>query len=175
MGLLDFLKRSPRKKKCARCGQQASHGYSLVAESHPKQITPLCLACLIAQLRHDYAGFRGRAIVVAPATGLPCYVFRDQELSAPMLQAIGICSDCKAQAHCLWMQSRGLTIETFGDVLEKGPERTLLSWGNPAAESLCGACTATRIGKNLQAGDFEFFEICSPHDEQEGLVLPMAY
>jgi len=72
------------------------------------------------------------------------------------------------------MQSQGLTIETFGDVLEKGPERTLLSCGNPP-ESLCGTCTATRIGKRLQAGDLEFFEVCSPHDKQEGLVLPMAY
>jgi len=72
------------------------------------------------------------------------------------------------------MHSQGLTMENFGDVLESGPEQTLLSWGN-VAESLCGTCTAARIGKGLQAGDFEFFEVCSPHDSQEGLVLPMAY
>ena len=175
MGILDFLKRGPRKKQCARCGRQDAHGYSQVAESDPKQITALCLTCLIEQLRRDYADFRGRAIVIAPATGLPCYVFREQKISPSLLRQIDKCADCKAPARCLWMTSQGLTIETFGDVLEKGPEPTLLSWGNPAPESLCGICTAARIGKSLQAGDSEFLEVCSPHDEQEGLVLPMAY
>jgi hypothetical protein len=127
------------------------------------------------QLRRDYADFRGHAVVIAPTAGLPCYVFREQRIPSPLLQPIDICADCKAQARCLWMQSQGLTIETFSDVLEKGPEQTLLPWGNPAGESLCGTCTATRMGKRLQAGDLEFFEVCSPHDGQEGLVLPMAY
>ncbi len=175
MGFLGFLKRSPRKKECARCGQQAAHGYSQVAESDAQQITPLCLTCLVKQLRRDYAEFRGHAVVIAPAAGLPCYVFREQKLPSPLLSQIDICADCKAQARCLWMQSQGLTIETFGDVLEKGPAQTLFTWGNPAAESLCGKCTAARIGKRLQAGDLEFLEVCSPHDRQEGLVLPMAY
>jgi hypothetical protein len=174
MGLLDFLKRGPRRKQCARCGQQAAHGYSQVAESNAKQITPLCLSCLVEQFRHDYADFRGRAVVIAPAAGLPCYVFREQKISSPLLQRIDICSDCKAPARCLWMPSQGLTIENFGVVLEKGPEQTLLTLGN-VAESLCGTCAAARIGKELQAGNFEFFEVCSPHDQQEGLVLPMAY
>jgi hypothetical protein len=174
MGLFDFLKWGPRKKQCARCGQQAAHGYSQVAESDPKQITPLCLACLIEQLRSDYAEFRGHAVVIAPAAGLPCYVFREQNISPSLLQQIDVCADCKAQARCLWMRSRGLSIETFGDVLEKGPEQTVFAWGN-VAESLCGTCTAARIGKELQGGNFEFFEVCSPHDGQEGLVLPMAY
>ena len=121
MGLLDFLKRGPRKKQCARCGGQAAHGYSQMAESDPKQITPLCLTCLIKQLRIDYADFRGHAVVVAPATGLPCYVFREQRISSPLLEQVGICADCNAQARCLWVHSQGLTIDTFGDVLEKGP------------------------------------------------------
>ena len=164
-----------RERSNARAAeQQAAHGYSQVAESDPKQIAPLCLACLIEQLRRDYADFRGRAIVIAPAAGLPCYVFREQKISSSLLQRIGICADCKAQARCLWMHSQGLTSENFGDVLENGPEQTLFTWGN-VAESLCGRCTATRVGKQLQAGDFEFFEVCSPHNGQEGLVLPMAY
>jgi hypothetical protein len=174
MGLLDFLKRGPRKKQCERCGQQAAHGYSQVAESDAKQIAPLCLSCLVEQLRRDYADFRGHAIVIAPASGLPCYAFREEKISSSLLHQIDICADCKAQARCLWMPSRGLTIENFGDVLENGPEQTLLTWGN-VGESLCGICTATRIGKGLQAGNFEFFEVCSPHEGQEGLVLPMAY
>jgi hypothetical protein len=174
MGLLDFLKRGPRKKQCARCGQQAAHGYSQVAESDAKQIMPLCLSCLVEQLRRDYAEFRGCAVVIAPAAGLPCYVFREQKIFSSLLQRIDICANCKAQARCLWMPSQGLTIENFGEVVEKGPEQTLFTWGN-VAESLCGTCTSSRIGKELQAGNFEFFEVCSPHDQQEGLVLPMAY
>lgn len=185
MGLFDFLKRSPRKKQCARCGQPAAHGYSQVAESDPKQITPLCLSCLIGQLHKDYADFRGRAIVIAPAAGLPCYVFRDRDFlqsisseaaraADAMLQQIQICVGCKAQARCLWIGCLGLTVETFGDILEKGPQ-TLLTWENPVPTSLCGKCTAERIGKSLQTDSFEFFEVCSPHHEQEGMVLPMGY
>jgi len=45
----------------------------------------------------------------------------------------------------------------FLDFLKRGPRK-----------KLCARC-------GQQAGDFEFFEICSPHDEQEGLVLPTAY
>ena len=175
MGLLNFLKRNPRKKQCARCGQRAAHGYSQEAESDSNQIMPLCLTCLTEQLRQDYANFRGRAVVIAPAAGLPCYVFREQRISSSFLQRIDICADCKAQARCLWMRSRGLTIETSGEVLEKGPELTLLTWGNPAPVSLCGACTAKRISECLKSDDFEFFEICSPHNDQEGIVIPMAY
>jgi hypothetical protein len=175
MDLLNFLKHGPRKKRCARCGRQAAHGYSQVAESDPKQVVPLCLTCLSEQLRRDYEEFRGRAIVIEPATGLPCYVFREQRISSPLLQQIHTCAECKAQACCLWMQSQGLTLQTFSEILDGEPERTLLSWGNPGAESLCGRCIAMRIGKRLQAGDLEFFEVCSPHDGQEGLVLPTAY
>jgi hypothetical protein len=186
MGLLDFLRRGPRKKKCVRCGQQAAHGYSPVAESDAKQITPLCLSCLIEQLRHDYAEFRGHAAVIAPAVGLPCYVFRNlgflrdttpecEQLSVALLEQITICADCQAPARCLWIESRGLTIESFGDVIEKGPQSTRLTWGNPAPTSLCGKCTAERIGNRLQTGSFEFFEVCSPHLDEQGLVLPMAY
>jgi hypothetical protein len=175
MGFLDFLKRGPRKKQCSRCGQQAAHGYSQVQESEANQIEPLCFACLTEQLHRDYSNFSGHAVVIAPAAGLPCYVFREQRILSPLLSRIDSCVDCKAQAHCLWMQSQGLTIETFDDVLEKGLEQTLLTWGNPAGEPLCGTCTAKRIGKRLQSGDLEFFEICSPHDAQEGFVLPTAY
>ena len=174
VGLLDFLKRG-RRKECARCGQQAAHGYSQIAESDSKQITPLCLSCLIDQLSRDYAEFRGRALVIAPAAGLPCYIFREQGISSDLLHKIDICADCNEQAHCLWMHSQGLTIETFGDVLGKEPERTLLTWGNPAPTPLCGVCTAKCIGKSLQEDGLEFFEVCSPHSEQEGMVVPMAY
>ena len=176
MSILDFLKRGLRKKQCARCGQPAPHGYSKKAESDSKQIVPMCLTCLIDQLNRDYLGFRGHAVVIAPTAGLPCYAFREQKVSSALLQKIDICADCKSSpARCLWIQAQGLTIETFSDVLEKGPEKTLLTWGNPVPKALCGACTAKYVGKNLQQSGLEFFEVCSPHEDQEGIVLPMAY
>jgi hypothetical protein len=186
MGLLDFLKRGPRKKQCARCGQQAAHGYSPAAESDPKQIVPLCLPCLVEQLRRDYTDFRGIAIVVAPAVGLPCYVFRTLEFlrdaspdserqNVSLFQQIKTCADCQGTARCLWIESRGLTVESFGDVIEKGPQQTLMMWRNPSPTSLCGKCTAEHIARSLQADGFEFFEVCSPHRDEEGMVLPMAY
>lgn len=186
MGFLNFLKRSPRKKSCARCGRQAAHGYSQGAESDSREITPLCLTCLSAQLRRDYADFRGHAIVIAPAPGLPCYVFRERGFlrnsspesewhSAFLLQQIGVCTQCQAPGRCLWIESRGLTRESFADVVAKGPQDTLLRWGNPVPISLCGKCTAERMGVNLKLDGVEFFEMCSPHQDQEGIVLPMAY
>jgi len=186
MGLLNFLKHGPSKKKCARCGQRAAHGYSLAAESDPRQITPLCLTCLITQLSNDYSGFRGRAIVIAPAPNLPCYVFRDLEflraVSADSVRAVRdelaqltTCADCKASAHCIWVESQGLTPDTFDRVFEKGPRSTVFTWGNPPPMPFCGSCTAERLCKALQADGFEYFELCSPHHEQEGIVMPMAY
>ncbi len=186
MSLLDFLKRGPRKKLCARCGHGAAHGYSRHAESDAKEITFLCLSCLAEQLQSDYAAFRGRAVVVEPAAGLPCYVFRDRQylnsLSPTLdrdinalLSRIELCSDCKAPANCLWIGSKGISIETFGEVLKRGPSQTLLTWGNSETASQCGKCLSARISKDLRSGNYEFFEICSPHDTEEGLVMPMAY
>ena len=186
MGLLDFLKRSPRKKQCARCGNVAAHGYSAAAESDRTQITPLCLECLLRKLRHDYEEHHGRALVIEPAPFLPCYVFRDLEylrsVSADLarevislLHAEGQCVSCKGNSSYSWVGSRGITAETFSEVLEKGPKRTLLTWGNPAPVRLCGKCVVDRIGRVLQAGDFEYFEVCSPRGNDDGVVIPMAY
>ena len=186
MALLEFLQRSPKKKHCTRCGARAAHGYSEFAKSDPKQIAPLCLGCLITELRKDYTEFRGRAIVAAPAIGLPCYVFRDlsylRDGPSPMssdfemlLHQIHTCAECRKAANSLWLESRGLSIESFGRVVELGPQKTPLSWGNPAPVSLCGACTVQRISRKLEHEEFEFFEVCAPHRDQQGIVIPMAY
>lgn len=186
MALFDFLRRSPRKKRCARCERGAAHGYSNAAESDSQDIAPLCLPCLVEQLRRDYSDYRGRVIVVEPAAGLPCYVFRSREFlrsQSPsvdrevetLLQQIGQCASCQTGACCLWIGSRGLNVDTFGEVLEKGPAQTLLAWGNPSPVSLCAKCAARRISEALHAGDFEYLEICSPHDRDEGIAMPLAY
>src|SRR5215471_15589292 len=144
MGLASLFRRSPRKKQCRRCGKQAVHGYSKAAESVSKDIQAMCLPCLIAQLVEDYSAFHGRAIVIAPAAGLPCYVFRGKEEIdqgwkpdvQTYLQAIGSCAQCGGTGSCLWIESRGLAPDNFDQVLERGPHTTLLSWGNPAPVSL---------------------------------------
>ncbi len=185
MGILDFLKRDPRKKRCTRCGQPSVHGYSQVAESPSDQITSLCLRCLTEQLQQDYSGYHGKSIVVAPAPSLPCYTFRDVEYLSSirarwrqdfgtLFQEVRNCTDCKSKASILWVNSRGLSLETFAEVLEKGLQQSLLAWGNPAPIPLCGACVAKRIGECLRSGGPSFFEVCSPHGEQQGMVLPMA-
>lgn len=186
MGLLDFLRRGPKSKRCVRCGERAAHGYSRAAESKPSEIAPLCLQCLAQQLHTDYSSFAGRAEVIAPAPKLPCYVFQNRgflrsissivhtELEAQFSQ-LQLCAVCRVPAHCLWFESGGLSLDTFEQVLEKGLQPTILVWGNPPPLPLCGKCTAERICKALQANGMEFFEICSPHDTQEGIVLPMAY
>ena len=185
MGMLNFLKRGPRKKRCARCGRGAAHGYSKHAESEAHEIEFLCLSCLETQLRTDYQEYRGRVVVVEPAAGLPCYVFQDREhlrsFSSELdldidalLNQIKTCHNCAAPARCMWIGSKGISLETFEDVLRKGPRQTILMWGNSEV-SLCGKCASEKIGEALRSGDFEFFEISSPHATQEGIVLPMAY
>jgi hypothetical protein len=186
MGLFNFLRRTPRKKRCARCGQSAAHGYSQVAESDPGQITPLCVSCLITQLGDDYAAFFGRSIIVAPAAGFPCYVFRDrrcQSSNSPdtgreidaMLSGIAVCAACTAKAHCAWIESRGLTSDNFRNLMQEGPRRTLLKWGNPSPASLCGNCTVERLIVSLRTEHLEYFEVCSPHGTSEGILAPQAY
>lgn len=189
MALLDFLRRDPRKKPCARCGQPSFHGYSKAAESKISQITPLCTSCLNSQLQKDYGEFLGRAIVVRPAAGLPCYVFRNREFfrslsSSPsglldelddLLHEIVNCRDCGQTAHCLWIESEGLTRETQDELLANGLRKTLTAWGNPQRTPLCGACTVRRMSENLRSNGASYIEVCSPHATDEGIVLPMGY
>lgn len=188
MGFLDFFSR-PRKKHCARCGQVAIHGYSRAAESCAKDITPLCVSCLDSQLLIDYRDFGGRAVLIAPAIGVPCYVFRNRECLRSispdsaglyreldqLLSTVQDCSDCGTEAHCLWIQSKGLNGKTFDDIIKIGVGNTLLAWGNPQPLSLCGVCSARRIAECLRDERLSYSEVCSPQGTEQGVVLPMAY
>ena len=176
-----------RKRTCARCGAAPQHGYSRKAESAHQDIEPLCGACLIKQLEQDYAAYRGRAVVLQPVGDVHCYVFRDREYLqwvspdaqhldhdvGNLLERIGQCGDCGEAAHCMWIESRGLDGKTFEIVLKRGLAKTLLAWGNPAAVSLCGKCVVKRIAAGL--GGISYIEVCSPHGEDEGVVIPMGY
>ncbi|MBZ5683372.1 MAG: hypothetical protein LAO24_25105 [Acidobacteriia bacterium] len=176
-------------RSCARCGAAARHGYSQKAESAQKDIEPLCVSCLPAQLEQDYSAYQGRVLVVQPVSDLPCYVFRDREhlkWVSPeaqdldheiqnLLGRVGQCKDCGHPGHCLWIESRGLDSKTLEVVLKRGLAKTILAWDNPPPISLCGECSAKRISQSLRGEGFSYLEVCSPHGVEEGIVLPMGY
>src|SRR5579862_4552227 len=68
--------KSPVGKPCSVCGVTSRYGYSQHAEQEADKIKPMCFGHLRSQLESDYEGFRGRAVVVEPADGPPCYVFQ---------------------------------------------------------------------------------------------------
>jgi hypothetical protein len=178
-----------RKRLCARCGAAAQHGYSLKAESEHQNLEPLCLACLLKQLEQDYGAYRGRAVILQPASDVPCYVFRDRDYLqwvSPdaqyldnevqnLLDQIGQCKGCGNAAQCMWIESRGLDGKTVEVVLKRGLAKTLLAWGNLPPVALCGKCAVKRIAESLRGEGFSYIEVCSPHGTDEGIVMPMGY
>src|SRR5206468_5834667 len=75
-GFFRRKRHSPIGKLCSSCQAQAGYGYSERPETDAENIRPMCLKCLVRQLRHDYTSFAGRALVVAPVSGPPVYVFQ---------------------------------------------------------------------------------------------------
>jgi hypothetical protein len=149
---------------------------------------PLCRKCLIAQLEQDYASYVGRAVVIQPAVGPPCFVFQEiNEWNAAFKDSMigkdtqsllaGIeqqCRDCGQKANYLWVESSGLTGDNFEDTLNKGISLTLLL-KNPKPISLCGKCCVARIGNALEKGDIEYMEVCGPKGSTDGFVVTMGY
>src|SRR5437868_13784290 len=70
---------SPVVKPCSICGAESRYGYSEHAEEDPAKIKPMCLEHMISKLERDYTSFNGRALVIEPADGPPCYVFQPVE------------------------------------------------------------------------------------------------
>jgi hypothetical protein len=186
-----FLRRkrhSPIGKLCSSCQAEAGYGYSERPEADVETIRPLCLKCLVRQLRHDYTAFAGRALVVAPVSGPPVYVFqaadewqehfRDSKISADVIQLLERmsprCGDCGENATFLWVGAQGLSEANFGKLLDQGLFETLLK-DNPEPSSVCAQCCVTRISNALEAGNISFLEVCSPKDKAPGFVIPMGY
>lgn len=171
---------------CSVCGSgETRFNYSPAAESDPKHFQPMCQGCLIRKLAQDYASYSGRAVVIEPAAGPPCYVFQPGSLWAGefaissdvenLLRTLAShCGSCSSPAKYLWVGSRGLSESTFGDVLEKGISQTLLAWGNPNPVSLCPKCCVRRIEKALQDAHVSYIEV-SPPKSDDGFVIPMGY
>jgi hypothetical protein len=70
------LRNRQSHKTCANCGSPSQFGYSREAESEPKDIINQCFTCLVGKLTDDYDSYQGRALVIQPAAGFPCYVFQ---------------------------------------------------------------------------------------------------
>jgi len=179
-----FRRQNSASRICSACGAKSQYGYSDRAESKLKDIRPLCRTCLITQLEHDYSHYRGRALVIQPVGGPPCYVFRPQsqfedarinsDVRLFLSQMSASCSKCEQTSTYLWVESQGLTADNWGEVIERGVSDTLLKWENPPPISMCAQCCVRHIDSTLQLRGMTYIEVCSPKDE-DGFVLPMGY
>ena len=180
--------RSPLDRSCSGCGAPSRFGYGEHAETELDALCPLCVVCLKRRLIVDYGRFTNRALVVQPAPGPPVYVFQSalaweqhfvhsempKDVRA-LLDSMGRgCHDCRETAKFVWIESLGLTSDTFGQVLDRGVRATLLQ-NNPAPISLCARCCVERIARELTTQDLSYLEVCSPTGAEPGFVLPMGY
>ena len=183
-----FRKKKPTLvKECSVCGAESKYSHSGHPED-PNNIKSLCKKCLITQLEKDYATFSGRAVVIQPVPGPPCYAFHsnkewgeffkeskmDDDARAYLLRMDTICHDCGQKANFLWIGSNGLTAYNFGDVLKKGFSETLLP-RNPKPISLCAKCCVRHIANALERKDITDLEVCGPKGAEDGFVIPMSY
>jgi hypothetical protein len=178
----------PIVKRCSVCGAESKYGYSEGAEEEIKTIKSMCIECLVSHLKNDYAAFLGRAVVIQPAPGPPCYVFHsnkewgesfresemDDDTRAYLLRMDPLCRDCGQKANFLWVESSGLTAHNFGNVLRKGFSETLLP-RNPKPVSLCAKCCVKQIAKELKEKEIAYLEVSGPKGGEDGFVIPMAY
>jgi hypothetical protein len=181
-------KKLPTVKRCSVCGAESKYGYSENAEEEIKNIKSMCMKCLVSQLKNDYTTFSGRAVVIQPAPGPPCYVFHtnkewgdsfreskmDDDARAYLLRMDTLCLDCGQKANFLWVGSKGLTAHNFGNALRKGFSETLLP-RNPKLVSLCGKCCLNHIAEELKGKDIVYLEVSGPKGVDDGFVMPMAY
>ena len=190
--LFRWWRKWPVSNVCSVCGAKrldgSQYGYSEFAEEDPVKMKPLCRQHLIAQLEIDYANYHEQALVIAPASGPPCYVFqpikewnnffKDSKIGhdAEMLlvKMNPQCRDCGQKANYLWVESNGLTGDNFEETLDKGVSETLLI-KNPEPISLCGKHSVQRIAAALEQQNVFYLEVCGPKGTDNGFVVPMGY
>ena len=175
------------RRLCSFCGGESEYGYSAVGKDG-RGIRPVCKKCLISQLENDYSSFSGRAVVIQPISGPPCYAFHsnrdwsksfkeskiDDDVRSYLLKMDTTCQDCGQRANLLWIGSSGLTKYNFGNVLRKGFAETLLPM-NPHPISLCRRCCVRRIAKELEEKEITYVEVLGPKGTEDGFVMPMAH
>jgi len=179
-----YLRNRRPDKTCANCGSPSQFGYSREAESKLEDIRSLCFTCLMEKLTDDYESYEGRALVIQPAAGFPCYVFQassrwpDSKLAKEVAEMFSAtdeaCNQCGAKAHYLWVTSSGLKLSILEQLLSEGLSQTLLRRGNGRPVSLCGRCCVKSIAKAIEEHGLTFLEVCSPRST-DGFVIPMGY
>jgi hypothetical protein len=179
-----YLRNRRSPNTCANCGSPSQFGYSHEAESETENIVNLCFTCLVRKLADDYGRYEGRALVIQPAPGFPCYVFQsssrwpDSKLAKEVAEMFSAtdeaCGQCGSNAQYLLVSSKGLNPSTFAQVLSNGLSETLLRWGNPRPVSLCSRCCVKSIAKAVEEHNLTFLEVCSPR-AANGFVIPMGY
>jgi hypothetical protein len=190
--LFRWWRKWPVSNVCAVCGAKRlggpQYGYSSHAEEDPAKMKPLCRQHLIAQLETDYADYQKQALVIAPASGPPCYVFqpikewndffKDSKMGSDaeslLTKMNPQCQDCGRKANYLWVESNGLNSDNFGETLDKGVSDTLLL-KNPKPISFCGKHTVQRIAASLEQQNIYYLEVCGPKGADDGFVVPMGY
>ena len=182
--LLVYLRWRQSHGTCVNCGLPSKFGYSRESESKAKDIVKLCLTCLAAKMKDDYERYEGRAIVIQPAAGFPCYVYQrsgkwsDTGLAKEIDQMFSgtdkACNRCGSKARYLWATSNGLNPSNFEQLLSNGLLHTLLPWGNARPIPLCAGCCVESVTKAIADRDLRFYEVCSPRSG-DGFVVPMGY
>lgn len=181
-------KKPPTVNRCSVCGAPSKYGYSEKAEEEIRNLKFMCFNCLVSRLKDDYATFSGRAVVIQPVPGPPCYVFHsnkewgesfkeskmDDDTRAHLLRMDNLCRDCGQKANFLWVESNGLTAHNFGSVLRKGFLETLLP-RNPKPVSLCPKCCVNHIAEELKEKEIAYREVTGPRGVDDGFIIPMAY
>lgn len=178
------LRNRQSHKTCANCGSPSEFGYSHEAESELENIVNLCFTCLVKKMTDDYENYEGRALVIEPAAGFPCYVFQtrskwpDSKLAKEVVEMFSAadeaCNQCGSKAHYLWVTSNGLNLSNFEQLLSEGLSQTLLRWGNVGPVSLCASCCVKSIARAIEEHGLTFLEVCAPRSA-DGFVIPMAY
>ena len=191
LGVLRLIirkRKSVENRDCSICGAPPRFGYSEQAEATQDRIKPLCLNCLASRLESEFAFFSGRALVVRPTEGPPVYVFQplkawrerftDTRIAHDVVSLLEkmdrCCAECGNNARFLWVDSRGLTGENFGESLDKGLSKTILPH-NPPPVSLCSRCCVKRIETELEAQRLHYLEVSAPKGSEDGFVMPMGY
>jgi len=184
VGLALYLRWRQSHGTCANCGLPSQFGYSHEPESNAEEIVKLCLTCLVANLKDDYQRYGGRALVIQPATGFPCYVFQTNSKWADSRLAKEVnemssgtdkpCNRCGSKAQYFWVTSNGLNPSNQEQLLSDGLQHSLLQWGNAPPITLCAGCCVESITKAIGDGGLRFYEVCSPRSG-DGFVIPMAY
>jgi hypothetical protein len=184
LGVIAYLRRHGKTRRCVNCGAPSRFGFSNHAESAMEDIARLCLNCLKTKLADDYTRFSAHALVIEPAANLPCYVFQPsskwkdrklvQETGKLLSKMETACHQCGAKANFLWLTSNGLTEDNAENMFTEGVSETLLRWGNSPPCPVCGRCCVDLICKSIESQSLTFLEVCGPRSE-DGFVLPMGY